>query len=256
MLRLNLPRFCHAPPSHANAMGLRAGTWKFDFDRMDVETIRAWVRRDVRPLWSAEIFPGFSGFSVIELGPQDGFITAGLEAFGVGPIVAVEANVDAFLRCLILKNALGLRATYLLGDFLAYLEAPNMAADLIYASGVLYHLCDPVEFLLSCAKVSRHLYLWTFHYDEEAIRADAYQSRCFAGASKHCIQGEIFTYHRRFYTPDIRASATYAGGIHPYANWMTLEDIQRALGLAGYRVARMVEDSFQGIPAMNIWAMR
>jgi SAM-dependent methyltransferase len=255
-LRLDLPRFCYARPTHANALGLRAGTWKFDFDRMEMNAIHEWVNRDVRPRWSAEVFPGFSKFNVIELGPQDGFITAGLEAFGVGSIVAIEANVDSFLRCLLLKNALGLKATYLLGDFLTYLDAATASADLIYASGVLYHLFDPVGFLLRCAKVARHLYLWTFHFDEDAIRADAYESLCFDGISEHRVGEEAFTYHRRFYTPEILANATYAGGINAYANWMTLKDIERALRVAGYRIERMTEDSFQGIPAMNIWATR
>lgn len=255
-LLLDLPRFCFEPPSHKNALTLRTGSWKFDFDQLDVEAIRKWVRSDVRPTWSAEVFPGFSEFSVIELGPQDGFITAGLEAHGVGSIVSVEANVDSFLRCLVLKNVLGLQATYLLGDFISYLEAPSTAADLIYASGVLYHLRDPVSFLLRCAGVAKHIYLWTFHYDPSAIAANAYEVSCFDGVSKYRAHDVEFTYHQRFYTPDIRATATYAGGIHQHANWMTLEDIERALVLAGYRIDRMVPDSYMGIPAMNIWATR
>jgi hypothetical protein len=255
-LRLDLPRFCYAPPSHINALSLRAGTWKFNFDQLDVDGIRKWVSGDIRPQWSAEVFPGFSDFNIIELGPQDGFITAGLEAFGVGSILAIEANVDSFLRCLLLKNALDLKATYLLGDFLSYLEAPAAPADLIYASGILYHLFDPVGFLLRCAAVARHLYLWTFHFDEASIRADAYETTCFEGASQHRFGGEVFTYHRRCYTPDIIASTTYAGGISTHANWMTLEDIERALRIAGYRIDRMIRDSFHGIPAMNIWATR
>jgi SAM-dependent methyltransferase len=255
-LRIDLPRFCYARPSHTNALSLRAGTWKFDFDHLDVDGIRKWVSRDVRPQWSAEVFPGFADFNIIELGPQDGFITAGLEAFGVGSILAIEANVDSFLRCLLLKNALGLKATYLLGDFLTYLEAPTAPADMIYASGILYHLFDPVGFLHRCAAVARHLYLWTFLFDEASIRANAYEALCFEGASQHRFGGEVFTYHRRCYTPDIVASTTYAGGISTHANWMTLEDIERALRTAGYRIDRMIGDSFQGIPAMNIWATR
>jgi SAM-dependent methyltransferase len=255
-LRLELPRFCYSHPSHANALGLRAGTWKFDFDRLEMDAIREWVRRDVRPLWSAEVFPGFSGFHVIELGPQDGFVTAGLEAFGVGSILAIEANVDSFLRCLLLKNALGLKATYLLGDFLKYLDVPTTSADLIYASGVLYHLFDPVGFLLRCAEVARHLYLWTFHFDEDAIRANAYESVCFDGVSEYRVRSDVFTYHRRIYAPEILADPTYAGGISAHANWMSLKDIERALHVAGYHIERMIEDSFQGIPAMNIWATR
>jgi hypothetical protein len=249
-----VPRFCLAMPSHINALGISNGRWKYGFDNMEPAAIREFVRRDIRPQWSAEVFPGFRQFDIIELGPQDGFVTAGLEAFGVGSITSIEASVDSFLRCLILKNTLGLRATFLLGDFLRFLHRPAVSASLIYASGVLYHLVDPVGFLLRCGEISKHIYLWTFHYVEEAIRAHAYESRCFTDQSEHQVWGQNFTYFRRWYTPEIRESATYAGGLGDSANWMTLADIERALALAGFRIKRRAKDSFNGIPAMNLWA--
>ena len=70
------------------------------------------------------------------------------------------------------------------------------------------------------------------------------------------MPGETFTYYKRYYTLEICQMATYAGGIRDHANWMSLADIERALHLAGFRVKRMVEDSFEGVPAMNIWASK
>src|SRR5262249_48702893 len=142
------------------------------------------------------------------------------------------------------------------GDFLKFLQAPGVSADLIYGSGVLYHLADPVGFLLRCGDVSKHLYLWTFHYVDEVIRAHPYESLCFVEPAEHRVAGRTFTYYQRYYTPEIRDATTYSGGLGAYANWMTLDDIERALALAGYRVKRRVPDSFNGIPAMNIWAAR
>lgn len=253
-LELSLPRFVGAQPRPENALRLRAGTWRFGIDAMDIPALRAHAAKDIRPQWSAEVFPGFESFRVIELGPQDGLITAGLEAFGVGSIVAIEANVDAFLHCLILKNALGLRATYLLGDFLAYLNAPDTEADLIYASGVLYHLEDPVAFLRRCAAVAPHVYLWTFFYDEDAVRAHEYESGQFVARSGHSAMDQNFSYFKREYDDGIRGQATFSGGIKRFANWMTLEDIERALIAAGYTIMRRVPDSYSGMPAMNLWA--
>jgi hypothetical protein len=255
-LTLDLPRFVFDHPSHANAFQLRRGGWKFGFDDMTVAAIRKHVAQDVRPQWTAEVFEGFREFRVIELGPQDGFITAGLEAFGIGSIISVEANVDSFLRCLILKNALGLKATFLLGDFLSYLETPDLRADAIYGSGVLYHLKDPVDFIQRCSEVADHLYLWTFHYDAEAIGNDAHESQCFVGRTEHHVGDQTFGYHKRLYHPEIRANPSYAGGIEQYANWMTLTDIEAALKMSGFEIRRSIPDSFQGIPAMNIWAVR
>ncbi len=253
-LTLDLPRFCFDLASPSNAPRLRRGTWKFDFDEMDVEAIRDHDKRDIRPRWTAETFPGFANFRVLELGPQDGFNTIGLEKFGTGPIVSIEANVDSFLRCLIVKNLCGLRATYLLGDFVAYLNQPDTSADLIYASGVLYHLQDPVAFLLRCGEIASNIFLWTFLYEDETIRAHPYESKCFVEHTQVKARGETFSYHKRIYPPDTRFRPDYAGGIESFANWMTLPDIKRALTLAGYTIRRTVDDSYSGIPAMNIWA--
>jgi hypothetical protein len=252
--QLDFPRFCFRFPDHRNAFALHQGVWRQTVDDLDVPSVWERVKRDIRPQWSAEVFPGFSDFKVIELGPQDGLISAGLEAYGVGSITAIEANTDSFLRCLILKNALGLQATYLLGDFVAFLKSPTTSADLIYGSGVLYHLTDPVGFLLDCARAAPNLYLWTFHHDADAIAANAYETLCFGGASDFSRDGQSFTYHRRFYRPDIRDLATYSGGIEPHANWLSLNDLKRALDFAGYEIRRTVDDQFSGIPAINIWA--
>jgi hypothetical protein len=154
-----------------------------------------------------------------------------------------------------LKNALNLSATYLLGDFTKYLRGGHKA-DLVYASGVLYHMEDPLDLLRLCADAAPNLYIWTFHYVAEMVAAHSYESRCFAGTETVPLLGQDFTYYKRYYTPEIRGLATYAGGIHPFANWMTLIDIRRALKALGYNIRREVPDSFGGMPAMNLWASR
>jgi hypothetical protein len=59
-------------------------------------------------------------------------------------VTAIEGNVGAFLRCLLLKNYFNLKSKFLLGDFLKYMAVQTNGPDLMYASGVLYHLTDPV----------------------------------------------------------------------------------------------------------------
>src|ERR1019366_3439941 len=90
---------------------------------------------------------------------------------------AVEANKEAFLRCLVLKNLFNLRATFLLGDFVSHLEG-SLRYDLIYASGILYHLTDPAEFLVNCASRCDHLFIWSMIVTPE-IWSHPYESKWF-----------------------------------------------------------------------------
>ena len=77
----------------------------------------------------------------MERGPFEGAHTYVLERAG-GDVLSIEGNHEAFLRCLIVKNFLGLKSTFPLGDF----SNPNISGDkfdTVIASGVLYHMEDP-----------------------------------------------------------------------------------------------------------------
>jgi len=255
-LVVEMPRFVMDYPSHANAYRLRANTWKFDYDSMTPEEVIANITYDSRPRYCAETFPNFKNFSIVELGPSDGYNTVGLEIAGASDIVSVEANVDGFLKACILKNAFNMKAQFLLGDFLKYLDTPGLKKDLVYASGVLYHLTNPVEFIQQCGKVADNLFIWTFHYVHETISQHSYEKLCFVAPEERVIDGQTYTYHKRFYDPSIVASGKYQGGVGNLAYWLTLSDIERALTQAGYKIERTVDDSYNGIEAINILASK
>jgi hypothetical protein len=255
-LVVEMPRFVMDYPSHTNAYRLRADTWKYDYENLTQDEIIAKIKFDARPRYCAETFPGFDKFSVVELGPSDGYNTAGIEIAGARDIVAVEANADGFLKACILKNTLNLRAQFLLGDFIKFLKTPGLKKDLVYASGVLYHLTDPVEFIQLCGKVADNLFLWTFHYVEESIAKHDFERRCFDKPEARTIGGETFTYYKRFYDPNIVGDPKYQGGVDNFAYWLTFADIERALGMAGFKIKRTVDDSFNGIEAVNILASK
>jgi hypothetical protein len=56
-----------------------------------------------------------------------------------------------------------------LGDFGRYLEQCDEKFDVLIASGVLYHMSEPVRLLENAAKVTNHIGLWTHYYDPEII---------------------------------------------------------------------------------------
>ena len=70
-------------------------------------------------------------------------------------ILSIGTNTHAFLRCLVLKELLGLnRSRFMLGDFVSYLRTSERY-DLVIASGVLYHLVNPVETIALMSKGKR-----------------------------------------------------------------------------------------------------
>ena len=93
-----------------------------------------------------------------------------LHEAGAAAIDAIEANVLAFVRCLVVKETLRLdRARFHLGDFMKWLEAAPARYDLVVASGVLYHSHDPVRLLeLICEKADA-VFLWTHYFDEDEM---------------------------------------------------------------------------------------
>ena len=64
--------------------------------------------------------------------------------------VSVESNKQAFLKCLIVKNILQMdKVEFKYGDFVSYLESTAELFDFIIASGVLYHLKNPIKGVLA-----------------------------------------------------------------------------------------------------------
>ena len=103
---------------------------------------------DPRVPWVAEQVPGgLTGRSVLELGPFEGYQTAVLEWRGADPILAVEGSQTAFLKCLVVKELLGLHARFVYGDVLGFLEETTDRYDIVWATGILYHQTDPVGLL-------------------------------------------------------------------------------------------------------------
>lgn len=255
LARLEFSRFCFAYPSPTNAISINKEGWRYSIGEASYDDLKQLVASDRLSQWTEEVFP-LRNADIIELGPQEGLMTARLEAFGAKSVVAIEANAESFLRCIMLKNILNLRAQFFLGDFVKYLKSPSTKSDVIYASGVLYHLSDPIDFLKDCSNVADRLYLWTLYYDKALIEAHRFESKCFIETSKQNYSGDLFTLHKRVYHRDILSTKIYSGGLQSFANWLSINDIYRALEKFGYAIKRSVPDMCSGVPAMNIWATK
>jgi hypothetical protein len=195
-----------------------------------------------RVLWGAEKIGGLAGKTILELGPFEAHDTYQLEALGPACIVAIENNRDNFLKCLIVKNILGLRSTFLHGDMLRYLHEADVRYDVCWASGVLYHMTNPLGLLQGLAKISNTIYMWT-HYVHPDRKNDPTVAKFFDPDSDRFFEfggKSIRLHHRNYnYTPDAR----YSGGQDSYSYWMTKEDIFHILDALGFSSIEMGVDS-------------
>ena len=203
--------------------GLRAG----DVDLFEDERIR----------WMLERFGPLDGRTVLDLGPLEGGHTYMALQAGAARVVAVEGNARHFLKCLMVKDLLGMQAAeFRLGDFTAMLRSDSAEYDLVFAQGVLYHMVDPVELIALIAERGRRLALWTQYYDEDHIDGmSPLVSRRFAKKPSPAVtRGFAHTHHRYDYGLGRRLVGFY-GGNQPHANWLSREDLMGALEHFGWR---------------------
>ena len=234
-------QFISTLPSHQNAAdlfswvsqvpaaGLQTGTQNFDEDR--------------RTEMLVEVLGSIDGFTILELGPLEASHTFQLEQLGAGSILAIEASPEFYLKCLIIKEILTLKAHFLLGDFNRYLEQSEQVFDLIFASGVLYHMSDPVHTLRLIAKAAPRAFLWT-HYmgeDETGFQAKPVEAHGF-----RCDYFEVV------YDPNSH-SRSWAG-VNPSACRMRKSDILAALNHFGFDQIVVTDDEpdHPGGPAFSL----
>ena len=235
------PKFVTAAPSHQNAvdlfswvsqipvLGLKSGTQNFDEDRR-VEML-------------CEVFGSIQGFSVLELGPLEAAHTYQLEQLGAGAVLGIEASPEFYLKCLIVKEILGLKADFLLGDFNLYLEQTERVFDLIFASGVLYHMSDPVHTLYLITKAAPRVFIWTHYIGEDET---GFQARPVD------IHGFRCDYFEVVYDPSSH-SRSWAG-VNPSACRLKKNAILSCLEAFGFDHIVVTEDQpdHPGGPAMSL----
>jgi 2-polyprenyl-3-methyl-5-hydroxy-6-metoxy-1,4-benzoquinol methylase len=195
---------------------------------------------DDRVKWFLKESGGVSGKTVLELGPLEGGHTYMLEKAGAAQITAIEANSRAYLKCLVLKELLGLqRGRFLYGDFTEYLRQDGPKFDICLAAGVLYHVQNPAELLaLLARRCTGHLLLWTHYYDQALIAPDSELASRFTAADKDEYAGFKYTLHRQEYRTDLKWVG-FCGGTRATSQWLSREDILNGLSHFGFHDFRI-----------------
>ena len=230
-----LDAYASGPPSPQQAIDIFDGEWSCRFpEAVGVEAGEAGLFDDVRLHlifeWLGDRAPG----RVLELGPLEGAHTWMLEQAGA-TVHAIESNGRAFLKCLITKELLGMRnARFSRGDFVDFLRSDDQRYDLVLASGVLYHMVDPLELLRLIAARSDRLAIWTQYYDPDAIAAIG-ATPLFSGEPELVtLEGVEYRLHPKEYRTALEWGG-FCGGPETYARWMERDQLIGALRQLGYR---------------------
>ena len=258
---LVLDQYIKSNPNPQNAVDIFKGEWasKFPEPFSYLEAGSSLLFEDPRILWAAKQLGGVEGKNVLELGPLEGGHTYMLERLGAASILSIEANTRAYLKCLIAKEILGIKkARFLCGDFVEYLRNNDQRFDVAIASGVLYHMKNPVELIALLSKVTDKLFIWTHYYDEEIISKNPLiPDNKFGDCTTFEYSGFRHELHRYEYDRALD-SMGFCGGSDIFSNWTSREDILACLARFGFNDVQVGFDHLEhpNGPAFALSAIR
>jgi Protein of unknown function (DUF1698) len=231
------PEYCQSAPSAQNMIDIMRGSWVSSFPKAMglVAGQSPHFDEDNRVAWAnSALANGIKGMSVLELGPLEAYHTYQMEGLGARSVISVESNNLSFVKCMIVKELFKLRASFLYGDCIKYLETLTERFDLCWASGLLYHQTDPLYLLSLMQKVADTLFVWTHYYEPTVIPSNPGLAQHFN--SRKNIFAEYLGYRVEYFYRSYLESkgAVFSGGPEDFSYWMRKEDIFGFLRSVGY----------------------
>jgi hypothetical protein len=224
-------------PTEQNVVDLFDGEWSSRMPKNSGLTSKpgtAALFEDDRVIWAEQVLGGFSDQDVLELGPLECAHSYMLHQRGAKTITSIEANSRAFLKCVCVKQLFKLdRVDVKLGDFVAYLRANKKKFDLTIASGVLYHMQEPIELLHLIGGSANRVFIWTHYYDEKIIASNRSLAPKFKARESASYNGFNYEFSRQFYKQAL-GWAGFCGGPEEQSVWLTRESILECLKHLGF----------------------
>lgn len=219
-------------PSIQQTINLFEGEWSSQLPFANTVSGSVELFSDSRIQWLIDKVGGVDGMNVLELGPLEGGHTTMLEKAGAASIMAVEGSREAFLKCLVVKELASLRrARFVFGDIDAALFESQERFDLIVASGVLYHLHDPLLTLQNMMARSDRIFIWSHFVPENTRVATAFTGDVRVRREK----SDQLTYYTRSYL-GAEKTAGFSGGAHQQAVWLNRDEVVSLMHRHGFSV--------------------
>ncbi|MDP4022958.1 DUF1698 domain-containing protein [Methylobacterium sp. NEAU 140] len=217
--------FVRSEPTLQNVLDIFHGEWSTIMPS-DLGAVShpglAHLFEDPRIAWANRVLGPFTDLDILELGPLEGAHSYLLERLGASSVTAIEGNARAFLKCLCLKEVMGMkRVSYKLGNFVPYLTSCQ-DFDVIIACGVLYHMTDPLLLLERIVSKSDRVMIWTHYYDQDAISAREDQIQF---TKPTALNGTRYRGSRRFYPEAALSWRGFSGGSENYAVWLERDSL-------------------------------
>ena len=251
-------KYVRGAPRPQNMVDLLPGSWVGALPPTAGATAGAMpLYDDARIKWLISSLGGIAGLDILELGPLEASHTAMLLSAGARSVLAVEGNRDAFLRCLVVKELCGLRdASFLLGDFVGFLEEDSRRWPLIVACGVLYHAVDPLRFLELASARADALFLWTHVVDDEAMPSGDPRRAAIVRTEEREWRGSSIRLYVRPYADT--TDPKFCGGPDSEPRWMAGADLMKVLNMLGFDDLAIahVDPAHSAGPALAILARR
>jgi hypothetical protein len=249
--------FVRSSPSNQNIIDIFEGEWSSTMPASADATSmpgHAALFSDPRIIWAHDVLGPFAGKNILELGPLEGAHTYMLEQFGAASITAIEANSRAFLKCLCIKEIFKMhRANFKLGSFEPFLENSGFY-DVIVASGVLYHMTDPLRLLNLLMKRSDSLFIWTHYYDAGVLGEG---SDIVKFSAPEPLSNTDYKGSKRVYPGVSLSWKGFSGGLESYAIWLERASLIGCLENGGFEVEVSFEQSdHPNGPALALCARR
>ena len=112
-------QYCAETPSAQTALDIFQGSWKSALppDLGLTTGATKGFHGDPRVPWVASLLPNrFQGMEILELGPFEAYDSRLFEQLGAAKVLAIEGDNIDFLKCLVLKHALGPKTCFLDGQ--------------------------------------------------------------------------------------------------------------------------------------------
>jgi len=252
-------QYCFDMPSHQTAVdALNGWTSAFPSETGIIGGTHP-LFADGRISWAVEQMGSIEGRNILEIGPLEGMHTYMLNMHRPIKIDAIEANKQCFLRCLVTKEILNIdRARFHLGDALKWLIEKELQYDLIIASGVLYHMADPGEFISKMATRSDNLFIWTHYFNDNPNPEDDIWRLPLSGKVESRILANIPVryYERRYFQAN--TNENFCGGMRDRHYWMHRDDIIALLTALGFNDLKIAHEdvNHRNGPCFSIFAKR
>jgi len=255
----SLDSYIALPPHPQNMIDIFAGEWSSKFPAEYGWNAGAIpLFEDLRIHWIFDELRGIHGMRVVELGPLEGGHSFMLDRAGAASVLAIESNRRAFLKCLIVKELLGLPSVqFVMGDFREYFDGAPHRFDLCVASGVLYHMREPVALLSQIAAQCDRLFLWTHYYDDKIIEGNTNLRHRFKDTVQRTDGEFSYELHHYNYLEGLEL-AGFCGGNAPFSHWLTREGLFGALQHSGFREIRVNDEEpmHQHGPCLSLLALK